>query len=191
MLDRYCDCCWKKKRASRAFWKPRHHIPDTILWLWILCWIKWRGTLTSPDSTDSLEISHTCTHKNHEFAQALCASWKTIVLQEACSWRHMYGEGRQPPGLAHIDRSCDWPEKTITREITSPSYLPIMIIHKSVTAALNFDQPTPHPEQWRDSRKVVGVADLSEWHYRIWDRDVEQYLHLQECVDSPAVKVLP
>lgn len=145
MLDRYCDCCWKKKRASRAFWKPRHHIPDTILWLWILCWIKWRGTLTSPDSTGSLKISHTCTHKNHEFAQALCASWKTIVLQEACSWRHMYGEGRQPPGLAHIDRSCDWPEKTITREITSPSYLPIMIIHKSVTAALNFDQPTPTP----------------------------------------------
>ncbi len=41
--------------------------------------------------------------------------------------------------------------------------------------------PPTNAEQSRDRRKVVGVACLSVWHYRIWDREVRPYLHSQAC----------
>lgn len=74
--------------------------------------------------------------------------------------------------------SCEGNRRT--REISSTLYLSIMTIHQSVTAALNFDPQTPLPKagQWWDGGKVVGVADLAEWHHHIWGSGHEWCLEL-------------
>lgn len=73
----------------------------------------------------------------------------------------MYGKGRHPPGSACMDWPCDWPEKTITRDhfkVVLVQHGHPQICHSS--PKLWPTAPSMLSNGW-DSRKAVGVADLS------------------------------
>lgn len=107
----------------------------------------------------------------------------------------MYRVGRHSLSPAHMDRLCDSPapETTITREIASTCYSSIMTIHKSVTAALNFDQhhpPTLSNDEtegkwwvWRVSQcdTTVYGTEKSGWIFtckNAWGSGVRVWIHL-------------